>query len=60
MLPMPFLPRLNEISEKTVPVTELFWSNLKFLKNDRFNYLAVRVECESEWDAISIFLRSRL
>ena len=31
-----------------------------FLKNDRFNCLVVRVKCESEWDAISIFLRSRL
>ena len=43
-----FLSRLNEISggcEKMVPVSESFWSNLKFSKNDRFNRGVVRVKC---------------
>ena len=58
-LPM-FLSRLNEISggcEKIVPVSESFWSSLK---NDRFNRVVVRVKCESEWNAVSVFLLSRL
>ena len=59
-LPM-VLPLLNEISggcEKIVPGSESFWSNLSF-KNDRFNYLVVRVKCESEWNAVTAFLLSR-
>ena len=58
-LPM-FLLLLNEINggcEKIVPGSESFWSNLK---NDRFNYVVVRVKCESEWNAVTAFLLSRL
>ena len=50
-----FLSRLNEISggcEKIVPVSESFWSNLKFFKNDRFNCVVVKVKFESEWNAV--------
>ena len=44
-----FLSRLNEISggcEKIVSVSESFWSNLKFFKNDRFNCVVVKVKFE--------------
>ena len=44
-----FLSCLNEISEgceKIVPVSELFWRNLKFFSNDRFNCVVVRANCE--------------
>ena len=61
-LPM-FLSHLSEIiggCEKIVPVSELFWSNLKFFKNDRFNCMVVRVKYKSEWNAVSVFLLSHL
>ena len=41
-------------------VSESFWSNLNFFKNNRFNCVVVRVKCESEWNAVSVFLLSRL
>ena len=55
-----FLSRLNEISggcKKIVPVSESFWSNLKFLRII-FNCVVVRVKCKSEWNAISVFFHS--
>ena len=55
-----FLSRLNEISggcEKIVSVSESFWSNLKFFKNDRLDCVVAKVKCESEWNAVSV-LRS--
>ena len=56
-----FLSRLNEISggcEKIVSVSESFWSTLKFFKNDRLDCVVVKVKCESEWNAVSVFLLS--
>ena len=56
-----FLSRLNEISggcEKD-NISESFWSNLKFFKNDRLDCVVVKVKCESEWNAVSVFLLSR-
>ena len=56
-----FLSRLNEISggcEKIVSVSESFWSNLKFFKNDRLDCVVAKVKCESEWNAVSVFLLS--
>ena len=29
------------------------------LNNDRFNYVVARVKCESDWNAINIFLVDR-
>ena len=55
-LPM-FLSRLNEISggwEKIVPISEPFWSNLIFFKDDRFNCVVMRGKCESEWNAVTV------
>ena len=46
--------------EKIVPVPESFWSDFKFFKDDAFNCVVVRVKCESEWNAVSVFLLSRL
>ena len=49
-----FLSCLNEISggfEKIVPVSESFWSNLKFLRmTDLTAWLYVRVKCKSKWN----------
>ena len=58
-----FLSCLNETSggcENIVPVSESFWSNLKFFKNDRFNCVVERVKCTSKWNAVSVILLSRL
>ena len=55
-----FLSRLNEISggcEKD-NISESFWSNLKFFKNDRLDCVVAKVKCESEWNAVSVFLLS--
>ena len=55
-----FLSRLNEISGgcKKDNISESFWSNLKFFKNDRLDCVVVKVKCESEWNAVSVFLLS--
>ena len=61
-LPM-FLSRLNEISggcEKIVPVSESFWSNLKFLRMIDLTACIVRVKCGSDWNAVSVFSQCAL
>ena len=50
-----FLSRLNEISggcEKILPVSESFWSNLSYFKNDTFDYVIMRMESEGEWNSV--------
>ena len=44
--------------KKIISVSESFWSNLKFFKNDRLDCVVVKVKCESEWNAVSVFLLS--
>ena len=44
--------------KKIISVSESFWSNLKFIKNDRLDCVVVKVKCESEWNAVSVFLLS--
>ena len=58
-----FLSRLNEISggcEKIVPVSESFWSNLKFLRMIDLTACIVRVKCGSYWNAVSVFSQCAL
>ena len=55
-----FLSHLNEISggcEKILPVSGSFWSNLKLLRIDTFDWVIMRMESEGEWNSvILIFL----
>ena len=44
--------------KKIISVSESFWSNLKFMKNHRLDCVVVKVKCESEWNAVSVFLLS--